>query len=73
MNKTEQGTHFSEKTIKFRPPIVYIQYEREISVIIEIEDYLCYKEPKSSYTFFSYFNIMLYLWTKRDVLENKCK
>ena len=34
-----------------------LQSVREISVIIVIDDYLCYKEPKSSYNFFSYFNI----------------
>ena len=35
-----------------------IQSGREISVIIVTDDYyLCYKEPKSHYNFFSYFNI----------------
>ena len=31
---------------------VYMQGEREISAIIVTEDYLCYKEPKSTYNFF---------------------
>ena len=29
-----------------------IQAGRKISVIIETEDYLCYKKPKSPYNFF---------------------
>ena len=40
--------------ISFIFPI--IQREREISAIIVTDDYLCYKEPKSPYSFF-YFNI----------------
>ena len=35
----------------------YFQGGREISAIIVTEDYLCYKEPKSPYNFFYYFNI----------------
>ena len=34
-----------------------IQGVKEISAIIVTDDYLCYKEPKSPYNFFSYFNI----------------
>ena len=34
-----------------------MQGGREISVIIVPEDYLHYKEQKSPYNFFSYFNI----------------
>ena len=37
--------------------IINIQGGREISAIIVTEDYLCYKESKSPYNFFSYFNI----------------
>ena len=36
---------------------IFIQGGREISAIIVTDDYLCYKEPKSPYNFFSYFNI----------------
>ena len=35
----------------------YIQGGRKISAIIVTDRYLCYKEPKSPYNFFSYFNI----------------
>ena len=35
----------------------YIQSGREISANILTDDYLCYKEPKSLYNFYSYFNI----------------
>ena len=45
MNKTEQETHFSEETIKFRPYIY-------IKDIIIIDDYLYYKESKNHYNFF---------------------
>ena len=34
-----------------------IQGVREISTVIVTVDYLCYKEQKSPYNFFSYFNI----------------
>ena len=34
-----------------------IQGGREISAIIVTEDNLCYREPKSTYSIFSYFNI----------------
>ena len=37
--------------------VMYLQGGREISAIIVPDDYLCYKEPKSPYIFFSYFNI----------------
>ena len=35
-----------------------LQSGKEISAIIVIDDYLCYKEPESPYSFFSYFNIL---------------
>ena len=34
-----------------------LQAGREISAINVIDDYLCYKESKRPYNFFSYFNI----------------
>ena len=39
-------------------PIEVIQSEREISAIIVIDHYLCYKEPKSPYNFFLLFQYL---------------
>ena len=36
---------------------MYAYIGREISAIILTDDYLCYKEPKSPYNLFYYFNI----------------
>ena len=49
VNKTEQETPFSEKTIKFSP---HIQGGREISAIIVNDNWLCYKESKCPYKLF---------------------
>ena len=36
-----------------------IQSVRDLCVIIVTDDYLCYKEPRSPYNLFSYFNNQL--------------
>ena len=36
---------------------MYIQGGKDISAINVTDDYLCYKDPKSPYSYFSYFNI----------------